>query len=111
VRGGVAAYGDHASAIGEPRRGRLNGHEHATHVDVQHPIEILKADSFDGAPAQNAGVDHDDVEPAKPVDGLRNGFLNRPCISAVGFYRQSLSARGFDRFDGLCCLVCRGYLG
>src|SRR5271169_3231445 len=111
ANGGVAAYGDHASAIGEPRRGRLNGHEHAPHVDVQHPIEILEADSFDGAQAQNTGVDDDDVEPAKPVDGLSNGVLNRSCISAVGFYGQSLSAHGFDCFDGPCCLVRRAYPG
>jgi hypothetical protein len=51
----------------------LNGHEHATHIDGQHPIKILKADSFDGAQAQNAGIDRDDVEPAKPIDGLRDG--------------------------------------
>jgi hypothetical protein len=30
---------------------------------------------------------------------------------AVGLYGQSLSAHGFDRFDGLCCLVCLGYPG
>jgi hypothetical protein len=42
---------------------------------------------------------------------LRNSFLNRRCISAVGLYGKTSSARGFDRFDGLCCFVRRGYVG
>jgi hypothetical protein len=74
-------------------------------------FRYYRTPSFDGAQAQNADVDHDDVEPAKPIDGLRNGFLDRRRISAVGPYGQSLSARGFDRFDGLGCLVRRGHVG
>src|SRR6202011_689587 len=62
---GVAADGDHAAAFGEMRRCRLDGEENAPHVDVQHEVEFLQADSLEIAHAQDTRVDDNDIETTK----------------------------------------------
>ena len=69
----------------------MEGSEHAPDIHRHHPVEILQRELVDRRPVQDAGVDDEDVQPAKPREGPIDGRLDLGGIPAVGLQGDRLA--------------------
>lgn len=60
----------------------------AEHVDVEDPLERLGVDLGHRPVTHDAGVGHDDVDAAEPLDGAGGGRLHRRQVAHVGHRGQ-----------------------
>jgi hypothetical protein len=90
---------DGASRLGlvAPPPARGLGHEHrADHVDLEHRPPLVGRRAQQQSAAQDAGVVHDDVEPAPRVDGELHHGAGVVGVGDVAVRRHRLAARGAD---------------
>jgi len=101
---GHRADGDHRSAtvlVDQHRRGGLERAPHAREVDVDQPLPLLVGHLPEPAPVGDAGVGHDDVEPAERGDAIGHQRVELLLLAHVGDPGDDLATGALDPGDRL----------
>ncbi len=108
ARGGLKARrraddDDGAAVAGLDHRGDRGpqGAPGARQVDPDDGVPLFVGELPEPAPAQHAGVGHQDVEPAELFDAVGHQLAQRRVVAYVRLAGQYLAALGFHQADGL----------
>ena len=93
--------GSTAAAVDDLLRPRHDGVPGAGHVDVHDIAEILGTDGIPRLGSRDAGVGHDDVEPAQCGHAVVDGVAKPVDIAGVDDGGHDAAAGGFDQVHGL----------
>ena len=89
------------------RDGVFDGEEGTTHVNILGLVPFFGGDVLDGGKYPvDAGVGHDDVEAAPPLDGCRDEGFDVLGIGYVAGQGQRFAAHSFDFIDGFLAALC-----
>ena len=89
-----------AAARAELGQGGLGHQDHALHVDRHHAVELRLGQLLERAPGQDAGVVHDDVEPAQAGHGLPDHPAGIGGLGDVAGDAERADAAPLDAPDG-----------
>ena len=96
----MAAWPRLARCLAQQRQGRPGGAHHAEHVHVEDPVPLVVVVVLDRPGRADAGVVHQDVEPAHRAGGLGDGGADCGVVGHVGHDRVKVGAflRGLEPF-------------